>query len=290
MDAVPTDAERAAVDDVLGPPGDGWAGGVRAIELEGRVAHGGSVAAHERRHLLLPALHALQSRAGWISPGGLTYVSQRLTVPPAEVYGVATFYAMFSTEARPSTVLHICDDIACRVAGAEELITELELELGPDRKDQLLRSPCLGMCEHAPAGLVQMSGDAPGDVAIGRLSTGSLEPFLHGGAWTTRANLGTSTPQPTGGLRLLRRVGVVDPRSLDDYRAHGGYAGLRAGGRARARRGDRRAEDLEAPRTRWRGLPRGREVGGRGRAGRVRRTTSCATPTSPSPGRSRTAC
>ncbi len=226
MDAVPTDAERAAVDAVLGPPGDGWAGGVRAIELDGRVAHGGSVAMHERRHLLLPALHALQSGAGWISPGGLTYVSQRLTVPPAEAYGVATFYAMFSTEPRPQTVLHVCDDIACRVNGAEELIADLERELGPDRKDQLVRSPCLGMCELAPAGLVQMSGDAPGDVAIGRVSTGSLEPFLRGGAWTTGANVGTSTPQPREGLRLLGRVGVVDPASLEDYRANDGFAAL----------------------------------------------------------------
>ncbi len=56
------------------------------------------------RDLLLPALHALQSRAGWISQGGLNYVSERLTVPPAEAYGVATFYAMFSVQPRARTV------------------------------------------------------------------------------------------------------------------------------------------------------------------------------------------
>jgi NADH-quinone oxidoreductase subunit F len=50
---------------------------------------------------LLPALHALQSCVGWISQGGLNYVSERLTVPPAEAYGVATFYAMFSVQPGP---------------------------------------------------------------------------------------------------------------------------------------------------------------------------------------------
>ena len=121
-DALPSDDERAAVDAVLGPATSGWSGGERAIEFEGRVARGGE--ARERRHLLLPVLHALQARAGWISPGGLRYVCERLTVPPAEAYGVATFYAMFSTDQRPQTVVHMCDDIACKVAGAEDLIGE----------------------------------------------------------------------------------------------------------------------------------------------------------------------
>ena len=52
----------------------------------------------ERRDLLLPVLHALQAGVGWISEGGLNYVCERLQVPPAEAYGVATFYAMFSVD------------------------------------------------------------------------------------------------------------------------------------------------------------------------------------------------
>ena len=83
-DATPTEEERASVDAVLGPPSSGWSGGERAIEFEGRVARGGHEA-REQRHLLLPALHALQSGAGWISPGGLRYVCERLDVPPAEL-------------------------------------------------------------------------------------------------------------------------------------------------------------------------------------------------------------
>ena len=225
-DALASDDERAAVDAVLGAATSGWSGGTRAIESEGRVARSGHEA-RDQRHLLLPVLHALQSSAGWISPGGLRYACERLTVPPAEAYGVATFYAMFSVEPRPTTVLHLCDDIACRVAGAEDLIDEVVREAG---SEQVLRSPCLGMCERAPAALLQ-TGDS-NDVAFGPVSIERLDPFLHGGPRTTMSGpeAGEVAPQTEGtrdGLRLLRRVGVVDPTSLDDYRAHGGYEALR---------------------------------------------------------------
>jgi NADH-quinone oxidoreductase subunit F len=225
-DALASDDERAAVDAVLGAASSGWSGGTRAIESEGRVARGGHEA-REQRHLLLPVLHALQSSAGWISPGGLRYACERLTVPPAEAYGVATFYAMFSVEPRPTTVLHLCDDIACKVAGAEDLIDEVVREAG---SEQVLRSPCLGMCERAPAALLQ-TGDS-NDVAFGPVSIQRLDPFLHGGPRTMMSGPEARevAPQTEGtrdGLRLLRRVGVVDPTSLDDYRAHGGYEALR---------------------------------------------------------------
>jgi len=225
-DALASDDERAAVDAVLGAASSGWSGGTRAIESEGRVARSGHEA-REQRHLLLPVLHALQSSAGWISPGGLRYACERLTVPPAEAYGVATFYAMFSVEPRPTMVLHLCDDIACRVAGAEDLIDEVVREAG---SEQVLRSPCLGMCERAPAALLQ-TGDS-NDVAFGPVSIERLDPFLHGGPRTMMSGPEAQevAPQTEGtrdGLRLLRRVGVVDPTSLDDYRAHGGYEALR---------------------------------------------------------------
>jgi NADH-quinone oxidoreductase subunit F len=227
MDAVATGEERAAVDDVLGAPASGWHGGDRTIELEGHVGYAGR-AAREQRHLLLPALHALQGRVGWISEGGMHYVCQRLSVPPAEAYGVASFYAMLSLERRPKTVVHVCDDIACRVNGAEPLIQRLEEVLGPGRSGGLVRSPCLGMCERAPAALLQSAGHEASDVSIGEVTVEMLHPFLHGGGWIESPSEGSLGPQPRAGLRLLRRVGIVDPRSLGDHRAHGGYEALRA--------------------------------------------------------------
>ncbi len=176
-------AERAAVDAVLGPATSGWSGGRRDPATEGHTARGGHDA-RSRRDLLLPALHALQDRVGQITQPGLNYVSRRLAVPPAEAYGVATFYALLTTKARPPAVAHVCDDIACRLAGAEELCGDLERALGPagspaaDGRMTWLRSPCLGVCERGPAALFTVAGEttmrettAPVDAAaiVGRL-------------------------------------------------------------------------------------------------------------------------
>jgi NADH-quinone oxidoreductase subunit F len=241
MRAAPSDVERAAVDELLGPPETGWVGGEREASSETRFARGGREA-RDQRDLLLPALHALQSRVGWISEGGLTYVCRRLTVPPAEAYGVATFYAMFSVEPRPKTVVHVCDDLACRIGG-DALSTGIERTFGPagtvgaDGSTTWMRSPCLGLCERAPAVLVQRAGSGMSDEAFGTASAAQVGRILAGelpGSEFGRPNdpAVVSAPQTwddqqRSGLRLLRRIGVVDPVSLDDYRAHGGYEALR---------------------------------------------------------------
>jgi NADH-quinone oxidoreductase subunit F len=86
----PSATERAAVDAVLGPSEPPWDGdGYHALQ----AAHGGE-ALRAQRHLLLPVLHAVQDRCGWISPEALDYLCQRLAIPPAEAYGVASFYAL----------------------------------------------------------------------------------------------------------------------------------------------------------------------------------------------------
>ncbi len=84
---------------LLGAATSGWEGAARDIERDGRAAHGGR-AARDRRDLLLPALHAVQDRVGWVSEGALNYICQRLTVPPADAWGVVTFYHLFATEPR----------------------------------------------------------------------------------------------------------------------------------------------------------------------------------------------
>jgi NADH-quinone oxidoreductase subunit F len=218
--------ERAAVDAVLGPPTSGWEGGKRRMDLEGHVATGGD-ALRARRHLLLPALWAAHSRAGWISPGALNYICQRLAVAPAEAWGVATFYAMFSVAPQPGTIVHVCDDIACRLSGGRELLADLRPRLPAG---VVKPSPCLGLCERAPAVLVQTSGEGSKDFELAPCdleAAASPRPGVRPSG--TRAG-SVSAPQTLdarrGKLRLLARVGRVDPGSLEDYRAHGGYAAL----------------------------------------------------------------
>jgi NADH-quinone oxidoreductase subunit F len=169
-------------------------------------------------------------------------------VPPAEAYGVASFYAMFALTPRAPRVVHVCDDIACRTRGAETICRSLETQLGKPGEPAAggastwVRSPCLGLCEHAPAALVQAAGAQPVDydlapvslddvlsVVTGTTASGERAPAPEGqGAERVRPVSAPQTVSPrASGLRLLRRVRVVDPESLDDYRAHGGYQALR---------------------------------------------------------------
>jgi NADH-quinone oxidoreductase subunit F len=226
----PTAAEQAAVDSVLGPPTSAWAGGPRNVELEGHSSLLGGRAARSRRDLLLPALHGVQSRFGWISPGVLNYICRRLTVPPAEAHGVVTFYHLFSIEPRPPVVAHVCDDIGCRIKGAERLCAELEHSLGPESDGGWKRSPCLGRCEQAPAALVLKAGESP--TAISLAPTTSADILAARSSGTAQAHCGfeslrDSVPQyGASTLHLLGRIGRIDPESLDAYRASGGYAAL----------------------------------------------------------------
>ena len=226
-DSKPTDDERAAVDTLLGPPESSWEGADRS-DADLRWARGGREA-RDRRDLLLPGLHAINDRIGWISEGALDYLCRRLTVPPAEAYGVATFYAMFSLKPRPSTVLHVCTDLACAAAGASELCAGVEARLGLGSGVRVERSPCLGLCERAPAALAIKAGD-PVRTAVSAPAT-VHEAVLAASAPDSAPEeppAASAVPQ-TGqeGLILLERVGVVDPSSLDDYRAGGGYTALR---------------------------------------------------------------
>jgi NADH-quinone oxidoreductase subunit F len=212
----PTDEERAAIDATLGPSPAG--------NQPTSLSH-----ARSERHLLLPALHAAQLRTGWISPGALGYIASRLHVPPAEAYGVATFYSMFTVEPRAPTVAHVCDDIACRAHGAEDVCAALAKRLGPEGADvngaTWVRSPCLGLCEQAPAALLQVAGPSPHERARGHVTADVVLAAIDAAhiPYPDR----TTLPQSGEPLRLLARVGKVDPTSLDDYRAHGGYEALR---------------------------------------------------------------
>ena len=226
LPAEANETERAAVATIFEPRSD-------FPEAE-QVTGEGLQEVRARRHLLLPALHAVQKKVGWISQGAFNEICRQLLVPPAEAYGVASFYALLSTNERPPRVAHVCDDIACKLRGADELCATLEHKLGspgtPSVNGQATwhRSPCLGLCERAPAVLFQLAGDAA-DGTVAPAKVEDIEEVLNGAAVPTPPSI--STPQTTGlrdpALRLLRRVDSCDPTSLAAYRSADGYAALR---------------------------------------------------------------
>jgi len=178
---------------------------------------------------------------GWVSRGSLNYISERLHVPPAELWGIVTFYHLLATRPRPPVVAHVCDDIACRIRGGEALCEALEHTLGPagaardGSNASWMRSPCLGQCERAPAVLVTVAGEAPQTITLAPVEGGVEEivAMLADPPTTADTRAGGATPvkrsvpqvgQPN--LRLLGRIGNADPTSLDAYRASDGYRAL----------------------------------------------------------------
>ena len=226
----PTAEEIAAVDGFLGRPESLWEGGARVAQ-DDHLAYGGK-ASRSRRHLLLPVLHALQDHVGWISRGALEYACRRLSVPPADAYGVASFYARFALDERPPVGVHVCDDIACKCAGADELCEALEKGFGPPGaaagggSAAWYRSPCLGLCDRAPAALVERAGAAGhADARIAPATYEAVTSVLQGD-WPAD-EVSARRQVNRGTVRLLRRVGEVDPASIDSYRKAGGYTALR---------------------------------------------------------------
>ena len=193
--------ERESIESILGP----------ADSDVGRDRVGGG-SLRARRHLLLPTLHAVNDRVGWISPAAIDHIAERLDVSPAEIYGVVTFYGLFSTHERPTLQVHACVDLVCRSQGVSE-----------DRlPDGVHPSPCLGLCEQAPAVLVTEAGEPTRRAALGNVSPDRLGDLT-----------AVSTPRlpiPQAGdpdLVLLARAGRIEPLDFGAWVADGGLEALR---------------------------------------------------------------
>ncbi len=230
----PSETERQAVDALLGPAESRWAGGTRSDKSQGQTSESGHRTSGQR-HLLLPVLHAIHGRIGWISPGALNYACERLKVPPAEAYGVADFYDMFSLARHSPVVARVCDDIACQAKGANELCSALERSLGPagsssdDGPATWVRSPCLGLCERSPAVLVTGSGERPWNRVLAPSDEPDVSACLSSGrpGLTDTCPVESSVPQAgEPSLELLRRIGSSGAESLDAYRNSGGLDAL----------------------------------------------------------------
>jgi len=177
--------------------------------------------ASQGRPALLPALHAAQQLYGWLPEPVAAEVSRALGVPLADVYGVIDFYEMFNRQPVGRTVVRVCNAPVCAVSGAEAvaeaLCRHLQIEPGEISSDGAFtveHAPCLGLCDHAPALLV-------GEAALG-----------HADAKQAAAICAPNGVKPLsfvgGDIRILTsNCGQGHPTSLADYRARGGYGGLK---------------------------------------------------------------
>ena len=119
---------------------------------------------------LIAILQAIQAEYRYLSEGVINYVAGMLKLPPAQVYGVATFYAHFSLEPKGRHIFRLCDGTACHVKKSHGILNALYQRLGlsPEKKttDDMMFTvetvSCLGACGLAPVMIVD--GEVDGQV------------------------------------------------------------------------------------------------------------------------------
>lgn len=109
------------------------------------------------RSAMLPLLHLVQEQDGYVSPEGIAEVAELTGTTPADVRGTASFYEMFHLEPVGRYVVSVCTNIACLLAGGEELLAHAGARLGctvgatsEDGLFTLEEAECLADCGHAP--------------------------------------------------------------------------------------------------------------------------------------------
>lgn len=112
-------------------------------------------------HRMLDILREIQDRFRWISRDTMKTVARQTALSEIAVEGVASFYAFLSSEPRGAVTIRLCDDIVDRFAGLADVTEAFETALGikvgetsADGAFSLEYTPCIGMCDQAPAAMI----------------------------------------------------------------------------------------------------------------------------------------
>lgn len=163
------------------------------------------------REALLPLLWEVQTAAGFISAEAVHAISHCLRVPEADIYGVVGFYSLFHAQPTGERIIRVCTDPICALRGGDALLAALPH--GPAHTVE--HSPCLGLCEHAPAALISRRG----------VGERSLAPV------TDAAQLLASDAQPDYPVISAAEPAVLlagaQPERAQSLAEYGDYAALR---------------------------------------------------------------
>ena len=188
----------------------------RQVDPQAKVEIEGLLGTRSRqRDLLIEHLHLVQDTYGQISADHLAALADEMSLAFAEVFETATFYAHFDVvkegEANiPRLTVRVCDSITCAMFGADELVETLQRELASDAV-RVVRAPCVGLCDHAPAVEVGHNFLHKADLASVRAAVQAEDTHAH----------------------------IPEYVDYDAYRAAGGYATLE-----RLRSGNLPVEDV----------------------------------------------
>jgi NADH-quinone oxidoreductase subunit F len=164
---------------------------------------------------ILDMFQALQDRHGGLTNQTIRDVARTLQIPFSRAYGVASFYSMIFTEPKPLKTIRLCDGPPCWLRGAVEIRSAVDEEFGDDWVIE--RSSCLGLCDRAPAALVN-------NQQCGPLNLDRVAEIKDG--W--RGEHPTYGQPLAAEVRiLLANAGDIDPHSIDSALAFGAYQGMK---------------------------------------------------------------
>ncbi len=132
-----------------------------------------------KQSVCIDALRIVQRhRGGWVSDEAIQDLAGYLDMSPADLDGVATFYNLIFREPVGRHVILVCNSVSCWVMGYERVLAQLQEQLGiglgettPDGKFTLLPNVCLGICDHAPAMMIDQD-------TFAELANGKIEEVL----------------------------------------------------------------------------------------------------------------
>ncbi|MFI5012502.1 MAG: NADH-ubiquinone oxidoreductase-F iron-sulfur binding region domain-containing protein [Hyphomicrobiales bacterium] len=184
-----------------------------------------------RRDLLIEHLHLIQDRYRRISAAHLAALAEEMKLSFAEVFETATFYAHFDIVKEgepdlPPLTVRVCDSLTCALLGAEKLKAELDSALGTSVR--VVRAPCVGLCDKAPAVEVghNFLHKADREAVEAAVGAGDTHPHL------PKDTVGYEAYVAAGGYKLLQRLrsGEISAETLLKALDDGGLRGLGGAG------------------------------------------------------------
>ena len=183
---------------------------------------------------LIPALHAIQERLGWLPREELVALARDVRRPLYEIEGLISFYPHFRTEPPAGVELHVCHDLSCWLQGADERIAALRERYGADAEIEVTEVSCIGRCDTPPAVAVNEcpAAAAAAGAVIDAARAGQVpqyEPRSYGGGapWP-------NDPYAAGEqrYRVLRAVlsGELDPAQVVTALQDAGLRGMGGAG------------------------------------------------------------
>ena len=127
---------------------------------------------------MMDIVRAVQQKFGQVSSEAMNHIAKCVNCRRVEVEGVVSFYAFLSKKAKGKVVIRLCNDVVDKMAGVDAIAEAFKKELGidfgrttPDGKITLEYTPCIGMCDQAPAALIN-------DEVITYLSTDKVKEIV----------------------------------------------------------------------------------------------------------------